>query len=150
MIDMRNTGAEPADRVVRPESGRRAGRRGPLRPVFFDLMRIQMPVGAITSITHRVTGILLAIGIPYGLYLLQLSLESAQSYDRVTRMAEAGLFKGVVVVFVWALSHHLLAGLRHLLMDIGVGSHLSSARRSAWIVNLGGVAIAALAAGVVW
>jgi len=34
------------------------------RPVFFNLARIQMPVGALTSITHRVTGILLALGVP--------------------------------------------------------------------------------------
>lgn len=40
-------------------------RRAP-RPVFFNLMRIHMPVGALTSITHRLTGILLALGIPFG------------------------------------------------------------------------------------
>ena len=40
------------------------------RPAFFNLVQIQMPVGALTSITHRVTGILLALGIPYGVYLL--------------------------------------------------------------------------------
>ena len=31
------------------------------RPVFFNLTQIQMPVGALTSITHRVTGMLLGI-----------------------------------------------------------------------------------------
>ena len=50
------------------------------RPVFFNLVQIQMPVGALTSITHRVTGILLALGIPYGVYLLDLSLQSPQSF----------------------------------------------------------------------
>ncbi len=123
-------------------------RPGLPRPVFFNLMRIQMPVGAITSITHRVTGIVLALGIPFGLYALHVSLDSAESYERLTGMSETGLFKVWLIVFIWALSHHLLAGVRHLLMDIGVGSHLTRARRSAWSVNLGGVAIAALAAGV--
>jgi len=33
--------------------------RNTRRAVFLDLVRIQMPVGALTSITHRVTGILL-------------------------------------------------------------------------------------------
>jgi len=42
----------------------------------------------------------------------------------------------------------LLAGIRHLLSDIDIGSHLPAARRSGWIVNLGGVAVALLAAGV--
>ena len=124
-------------------------RRTVPRPVFFNLTRIQMPVGALTSITHRVTGIVLALGIPFGFYALHLSLDSVQSYDRLTRMANTGLFKAALILFIWALSHHLLAGLRHLLMDIGVGSHLAAARRSAWSVNIGGVAVALLAAGVV-
>jgi hypothetical protein len=36
--------------------------------VFFDL-HIRMPVGALTSITHRVTGVLMAIGVPFAIYL---------------------------------------------------------------------------------
>jgi succinate dehydrogenase/fumarate reductase cytochrome b subunit len=39
---------------------------------------------------------------------------------------------------------------RHLLSDFGVGSPLRTARRSAWFVNLAGVAVALFAAGVVW
>ena len=124
-------------------------RRAPVRPVFFKLTQIQMPVGAITSIMHRVTGVVLAIAIPFCFYALHLSLASAQSYERLTRMADTGLFKVALIAFVWALSHHLLAGVRHLLMDIGVGSHLVDARRSAWSVNVGGVLMALLAAGVV-
>jgi succinate dehydrogenase/fumarate reductase cytochrome b subunit len=33
------------------------------RAVFFNLTQIQMPVGAATSIIHRITGILLAISL---------------------------------------------------------------------------------------
>jgi succinate dehydrogenase / fumarate reductase cytochrome b subunit len=123
-------------------------RRAPPRPVFFTLTQIEMPVGALTSIVHRVTGVVLAIGIPFGFYALHLSLDSAQSYEHLARMASTGLFKGTLIVSIWALSHHLLAGVRHLLMDIGVGSHLASARRSAWGVNVGGVAMALVTAGV--
>lgn len=54
-----------------------------------------------------------------------------------------------LVAFIWALSHHLLAGVRHLLMDIGIGSHLVEACRSAWGVNIGGAVMALVAAGVV-
>ncbi|MEO8524891.1 MAG: succinate dehydrogenase, cytochrome b556 subunit [Caldimonas sp.] len=124
-------------------------RRSPPRPVFFSLAQIQMPVGAVTSITHRITGIVLALGIPFGFYALHLSLDSAESYEHLALIANAGLFKAALILFVWALSHHLLAGVRHLLMDIGVGSHLASARRSAWSVNVAGIAVALLAAGVV-
>lgn len=50
------------------------------RAVFFNLTQIQMSVGAVTSITHRITGILLAIGIPFCIYLLDQSLRDPQSY----------------------------------------------------------------------
>lgn len=124
-------------------------RRDAPRPVFFRLTRIQMPVGALTSITHRITGIVLALGIPFGFYVFHLSLASAQSYERLLRITNTGLFKAALILFVWALSHHVLAGVRHLLMDIGIGSHLARARRSAWSVNVAGIAMAALAAWVV-
>ena len=106
-----------------------------------------MPVGALTSITHRVTGILLAIGVPFSIYLLDLSIESPQGYVQVTAMFDQWFVKSGAIILVWALAHHLLAGIRHLLSDIDVGSQLPAARRSAWIVNVSGVVLALLAAG---
>jgi len=120
------------------------------RPVFFNLVQIQMPVGALTSITHRVTGILLALGIPYGVYLLDLSLQSAQSFAQLAGLFHQWPFKVAAILFIWALAHHLLAGIRHLLSDIDIGALLPAARRSAWIVNLGGFAVALLAVGVLF
>jgi succinate dehydrogenase / fumarate reductase cytochrome b subunit len=117
------------------------------RPVFFNPLRIQLPVGALTSIMHRVTGLLLALGMPLGAYVLDLSLRGPESYARVVSLLGALPSRIAAVVLVWALAHHLLAGIRHLLSDIDVGSKLSGARRSAWIVNASGLAIAALAAG---
>ena len=52
------------------------------------------------------------------------------------------------MILVWALAHHMLAGVRHLLTDFNVGSPLRLARRSAWLVNMGGVTVALFAAGV--
>ena len=117
------------------------------RPVFFNLMQIQMPVGALTSITHRVTGIFLAISVPFGIYLLDLSLKGPQSYAQVISLFDKLTFRAATIFFVWVLTHHLLAGIRHLLSDIDIGSQLPAARRSAWVVNLGGIAVALLAAG---
>ena len=118
------------------------------RPVFFNLAQIQMPVGALTSITHRVTGMLLAFGIPFCIYFLDLSLRGPPGYARVMVMLDSVPVKSVVILLAWALAHHLLAGIRHLLSDIDIGSQLPAARLSAWIANLGGVGVALLAAGV--
>ena len=117
------------------------------RPVFFNLMQIQMPVGALTSITHRVTGIFLAISVPFGIYLLDLSLQDPRSYAQVINLFDKWTFRVAAIAFVWVLTHHLLAGIRHLLSDLDIGSQLPAARRSAWVVNLGGIAIALLALG---
>jgi succinate dehydrogenase / fumarate reductase, cytochrome b subunit len=111
-------------------------------------MRIRMPVGAWTSIGHRVSGVLLAAAVPIGVYLLDLSLRSEQHFAVVSAWLGCWAVKWFAVMAIWALSHHLLAGVRHLLSDFGVGSPLRAARRSAWAVNVGGVAVASFAAVV--
>jgi succinate dehydrogenase / fumarate reductase cytochrome b subunit len=55
--------------------------------------------------------------------------------------------KGALIVLTWALAHHMLAGVRHLLSDIDIGSQLPASRRSAWLANIGGLVVALLAAG---
>lgn len=118
------------------------------RPIFLNPMRIRMPVGAWTSIGHRVTGILLAAATPISVYLLDLSLRSEQHFAVVSSWLGWWAMKVFAVISTWALSHHLLAGVRHLLSDFGVGSPLPAARRSAWMVNVGGVVVALFAAVV--
>ena len=118
------------------------------RPVFLDLRHIQMPVGALASIGHRISGVVLAIGIPVVVYLLALSLKDEQSFADVASHLRLVPVKAALVILVWAISHHVLAGVRHLLSDFDIGSRLRLARRSAWLVNVGGVALAVLAAVV--
>ena len=119
------------------------------RPVFLNPTQIRMPVGALTSIGHRVTGVLLAAGVPVSVFLLDRSLQNEQGFADVSILLGHGAVRVAIVLVVWALAHHVLAGVRHLLSDFDVGSPLRLARRSAWFVNLGGVAVALLAAGVV-
>ena len=152
----------PSDRRLADAAGNRPGPEYPgagvgagapvlsRRPVFLDLMRIQMPVGAVTSIGHRISGVVLAASVPAAVYLLRLSLRDEAGFARVTALFGQFAFKAVVVIVVWALAHHVLGGVRHLLTDFDVGSPLRAARRSAWFVNLAGVAMALLAAGVMW
>src|SRR5690606_24444123 len=115
------------------------------RPAFFNVFQIQMPVGAITSITHRISGILLAIGIPFSIYLLDLSLDGHNGYLRAVALLHSLPVRCLAILFAWALGHHLLAGVRHLLSDIDIGSGLPEARRSAWIINCSSPMFAVLA-----
>ena len=117
------------------------------RPVFFNLAEIQLPVGALTSITHRITGVLLALGVPLVIYLLDMSLQGPLGFDQVRVVLDHLPVKGALIVLTWALAHHMLAGVRHLLSDIDIGSQLPASRRSAWLTNIGGFVVALLAAG---
>jgi succinate dehydrogenase / fumarate reductase cytochrome b subunit len=118
------------------------------RPVFLNLTQIELPAGALTSILHRITGVVLAAGVPAGIYLLDRSLQSEQGFAQVAAILGHAAGKAAAVVLVWALAHHALAGVRHLLSDFDVGSPLRVARRSAWAVNLAGAAVGLVAAGV--
>ena len=75
-------------------------------------------------------------------------LHGPSGYAQAIALLDTAVIKGIAIVLTWALAHHMLAGTRHLLSDIDIGSQLSAARRSAWIVNLGGIAVALLAAGI--
>ncbi|HLX29892.1 MAG TPA: succinate dehydrogenase, cytochrome b556 subunit [Casimicrobiaceae bacterium] len=68
-------------------------------------------------------------------------------YARVRGFFDNVALRIAAILLVWVLAHHLLAGIRHLLSDIDIGSQLPAARRSAWIVNFGGAAVALFAAG---
>ncbi len=116
----------------------------PARPMFLNLLRIQMPVGAVTSILHRLSGVALAVGVPLLMVLFWRSLSSEQGFAQVMALLDHWAFQLLIVALTWALSHHMLAGVRHMLTDINIGSPLHAARRSAWSVNVAAVAIALL------
>jgi len=106
------------------------------RPVNLDLLQMRMPVTAIVSILHRISGILLIILIPYGIYLFGLSLESEQGFVQVQAQLCSWPGKLFIVVMSWIVSHHLCAGLRFLLIDIDIGVQKKSATTGAWLVHI--------------
>jgi len=118
-------------------------------PKFLNLFHIRFPIGAIASIGHRASGVLLLISLPLLAFALERSLNSESAFESL-RMAITAPWRGLLLlVLVWALAHHVLAGVRHLLMDIGIGSLLAQARISAWAVILT-AAIIAIAAAIRW
>ena len=111
------------------------------RPVFLNLLRIHMPATAILSIGHRISGVLLFLAIPLFLYLFELSLSGQAGFDQVKTFLGSGLIKIVCIVMLWGLIHHLLAGLRFLLLDIHVGMSKSMAKNSAWLIHISEIII---------
>ena len=105
------------------------------RPVYLNLLAIRQPLAAVVSILHRISGALLfAVGIPALLWAVQRSLASPETFARWQSTMAHPLAKLVVLALAWAYIHHLLAGIRHLMLDLHLGLDLPSARRSATAV----------------
>lgn len=113
-------------------------------PVFLNLAQIRFPIGAIASIAHRVAGVLLFIALPVVALLLDASLRTEAGFVAVRDLLSSPLWIATAAVLLWALVHHLLAGVRHLLMDVGVGSELVRARASARLVLVAAPALTLL------
>lgn len=113
-------------------------------PVFLNLAQIRFPIGAIASIAHRVSGVLLFIALPVLAVLLDTSLRDEAGFASVRDLISSPLAVVAAGVLVWALVHHVLAGIRHLLMDVGIGGELERARASARLVLIAAPALAVL------
>jgi succinate dehydrogenase / fumarate reductase cytochrome b subunit len=101
------------------------------RPVNLDLGTISLPVTAKASILHRISGIFLVAAVAVLLYLLDLSLGSEASFDRATEILGSGVARLVIWVVLAGLIYHAVAGVRHLIMDLGVGETLEGGLRGA-------------------
>ena len=120
------------------------------RPVNLDLTTVKFPLPAITSILHRISGVALFFGIGVVLYLLQLSLESEAGFERVTELFRATPVKLVVWLLLTGLLYHLIAGIKHLLMDWGIGESREGALRGAQVTLVLAVAAAVLSWEMIW
>ena len=101
------------------------------RPVNLDLSSLKYPPMAIVSILHRISGLVLFLLLPMMLYFLSLSLRSAASFDDLQTILACAYTKLLLWVFSSALIYHVMAGIRHMLMDLGWGEQLVTGRRSA-------------------
>ncbi|MFH1813212.1 MAG: succinate dehydrogenase, cytochrome b556 subunit [Pseudomonadota bacterium] len=118
-------------------------------PKSLNVFHIRFPIGAIASIGHRISGVLLLISLPVLALVLDRSLASEAAFESLREAVDTPWWGPVLLALTWAAAHHVLAGVRHLLMDIGIGSPLDQARTSAWAVILTAVIIG-IAAAIRW
>lgn len=106
------------------------------RPVYLNLIKIRLPLPGIISFAHRVTGVVLFLALPFAVYLLDLSIESEQSFAKVQQILNQPVMLFVQILLLWSLAHHFFAGIRFLLIDAEIGVEKSSARLASWLVLL--------------
>jgi succinate dehydrogenase / fumarate reductase cytochrome b subunit len=116
------------------------------RPVYLNLLHIRMPPMGLVSILHRISGVILAIALPFLLWLLQHSLSGEQGYAESQAMLDLPLGRLAVLVLIASLAHHVFAGLRHLALDLHWGLDVARSRQTAWLVMAATIATAAVTA----
>jgi len=104
------------------------------RPLSPHLQIYRWPVTMATSITHRVTGVALAVGTLVVAWWLIAAASGADAYDTFSTYARSPLGLLILFGFVWSLSFHLLNGIRHLAWDSGFGFKVKTAERTGVLV----------------
>jgi len=109
------------------------------KPVYINLFKIQLPLSALLSITHRVSGMLIFfLVLPASAYILNILLDSQLSYDLFIESYQSSTLLRTFVLFnILIFQYHIIAGLRHMLMDFHIISEtLLASNRSAVIALL--------------
>ena len=120
------------------------------RPKNLNLMTIWLPLPALVSIMHRISGALLFLVLPLLLRLWQQSLGSPEGYAATLQQLHQPLARLLILILTWAFLHHACAGLRHLALDAHWGLKLPFARASSASVLVISGLLTLLAAVRLW
>ena len=120
------------------------------RPKHLDLMKIRLPLPAVISILHRISGAALFIFLPFLLFLFQASVSSQESYADFQNFLANPWLKLVVIALLWGFLHHFCAGIRYLALDVHWGTELRTARATSWAVLAVSLLIALIIGARIW
>ena len=90
-----------------------------------DLPSYRLPLAGWVSILHRISGALMFLLLPFIIWMFDTSVSSEISFARFKQAFNAGVgfvpgwfLKLVALALIWAFVHHLIAGARHLYMEV--------------------------------
>ena len=105
------------------------------RPVNLDIATFRLPITAYVSILHRISGVANVFISLALIWLLSQSLASEDSYEYVIELTNLLFVKVVLFLILANLIYHSCAGIRHLIMDMGVGEDsFKSGKISAFVM----------------
>lgn len=99
---------------------------------------------------HRISGAVLFLALPLVLWWLQQSLLSFNTFTAIKATFSNGFIKLVMSGLLWGYLHHLCAGIRHLVLDLDVGTELAIARLSSWLVLGVSLTLTVVAGWLLW
>lgn len=120
------------------------------RPVFLEIPNIRLPIPGIVSILHRISGVVLFVTLPVLLYLLSGTVSQESDFDTYRSFVSHFFVKLALLGILWAYLHHVLAGIRFLLLDAHKGLELNTARATAKIVFVTALILTAVIGVALW
>ena len=120
------------------------------RPVNLDIGTIHLPITAYVSILHRVSGVALFVISGLFIWMLDRSLTSEETFAALQGILTHPLVKLVLWGMLAALAYHMVAGIRHMFMDFGVGESLEGGVLGAKLVLVIAAVLIVFAGAWVW
>ncbi|MFV0302952.1 MAG: succinate dehydrogenase, cytochrome b556 subunit [Paracoccus sp. (in: a-proteobacteria)] len=111
------------------------------RPLSPHLQVYRLPLAAVTSILTRITGHALVAGILLLVWWLVAAVSSPGYFALVDGILRSWFGFLVMLGSAWALWYHMLAGIRHLFYDAGMGLEIETAQKSSWAIIVGSVVL---------
>ena len=120
------------------------------RPLSPHLQIYRPMLTMVMSIVHRVTGAALYFGTILLIAWLAAAASGPDSFATAQNIAASLPGKAVLLGYTWALVHHALGGLRHLIWDTGRGFELATVERMAQLNLAGSIVITILIWLALW
>ena len=120
------------------------------RPVNLDIGTIALPITAYTSILHRASGVFLVAGMAVLFWLLGTSLSGPEGFAQAKERLSSFWGKLVVWAVLVGISYHAAAGVKHLVMDAGIGESMEGGERGAKLVLIATAVLVVLTGLWVW
>ena len=120
------------------------------RPVNLNLAAFSCPFAAVVSITHRITGVVLFVGVGFALYALQIALSGPEGFVEAGALLQAPFAKFIMLALVFVLLFHMFAGIKHLLLDFHIGDSIEAAKIGAIVVVILSFASTGLLGATLW
>lgn len=114
------------------------------RPKHLNLFKVRLPIAGIASILHRISGALLFLATPLLLYILTTSFKNNSGFELARQFLDSLFIKLLLILLVWSMVHHFLAGIRYLMIDLDFCLNKKSANMSALLVTVLGLLVSVL------
>ncbi len=116
------------------------------RPTSPHLQIYSPMINMVMSIVHRMTGAALYFGsLLLAIWLIAAAM-GPEAFDQVNVLFGSLLGRLVLIGYTWALLHHMLGGIRHLIWDTGRGLDIKTADFLCWTSIILSLALTA----VIW